>query len=312
MTALPVRLAFWLWRIESMGLLAVMSWLLAKVLELRRPAAIVFLVSLALFPVASSLMTGQDTSVTLALFAVALWFLKTKRSVYAGMILGLCLFKLQLVLPIIGILVLCCSWRALAGFACSGTAVVAISTAMVGYDGMKSLLQLWLGGESGALFCIRPAMMPNIRGLLTATYGLPPRWITAATVILSFLLLLLAAQQAKIAQSAARLFAICMCFVALVSFHTNVYDLSILIFPALLLLDTPSPSSIRPRWIAMPPVFLLFCTPVYILAAATMKIGLLAIIVGWLWYAVSYGIREQATEAVLGASNVPELAAAHD
>jgi hypothetical protein len=62
----------------------------------------------------------------------------------------------------------------------------------------------------------------------------------------------------------------------------------------------------------MPPVVLLFCTPSYLLVAATSKIGLLAIIVGWLWYAVSYGIREQATKAVLGTSNVPELAVAHD
>src|SRR5664279_3425555 len=38
MTALPFRLAFWVWRLESVGLLAIASWLLAKTLELRRPA----------------------------------------------------------------------------------------------------------------------------------------------------------------------------------------------------------------------------------------------------------------------------------
>jgi hypothetical protein len=312
MTALPFRLAFWVWRLESVGLLAIASWLLAKTLESRRPAKVVFLISLAFFPVPNSLMTGQDTFVTLVLFALSLWFLKTGRNVYAGMVLGLCLFKLQLVLPIIGVLLLCGCWRVIAGFASSGSIVLAISTAMVGYDGMTSLLQLWLKGESGTLLCIKPTLMPNIRGLLTAISGLPPHWVTIATVIVSFLLLLLAAQQARIAQSPERLFAICVCFVALVSFHTNIYDLSILILPILLLLDTPSPSSTRPRWIAMPPVALLFCTPSYLLVAATSKIGLLAIIVGWLWYAVSYGIREQATKAVLGASNVSELAVAHD
>jgi hypothetical protein len=292
LTALPFHLAFWVWRLVSIGLLAVTARLLAKIPELKRSPWAVFVILLAFFPVASSLMSGQDTSVTLFLFAACLSFLKTGRHVYAGLVLGLSLFKLQLVVPIIGVLLLCGFWRVLAGVACSGTAVLAISTAMVGYDGMSSLLRLWLA-EGGILFCIRPAHMPNVRGLLTAISGLPPRSVTIATVIVSFLLLLLAAQQAKAARSPERMLAICMCFVPLVSFHTNIYDLSILILPILLLLEASPELSTESRWTAMSPVFLLFCTPLYVLAAATIKIGLLAIVVGWLWYAVSYGMRER-------------------
>ncbi len=131
LTMLPFHLAFWVWRIVSVGLLALTSWLLAKVPDLKRPAPIIFVMLLAFFPVPSSLMSGQDTALTLFLFAVSLWFLRTGKYVYAGMVLGLCLYKPQLVVPVIGVLVLCRFWRVLAGFASSGAAVLAISSAMV-------------------------------------------------------------------------------------------------------------------------------------------------------------------------------------
>jgi hypothetical protein len=159
---------------------------------------------------------------------------------------------------------------------------------MVGYAGMKGFVQMLLTGESGAIVCINPVTMPNIRGLLTVVTGLGPHPIFVATVLLSTLLLLLAVRQAGTFSAPHDFLAVTMCFVVLVSFHTNVYDLSILLLPILLILGVDGGSKFR--WIAIPPVFLLFCSPLVALRA--VRPGLLALVVGWLWYALSYGLKE--------------------
>jgi hypothetical protein len=247
--------------------------------------------------------------VTLALFAVSLWLLKTKRNVLAGAALGLCLFKFQLVLPIIGILFLRHSWRIIVGFVASAALTVGISTLMVGRYGMLSLLRLWLGGETGAIVCISPLTMPNIRGLLTSVPGLTPPVVTIATIIISFLLLFVAAHQAKTTPTDTHVFPIAVCFVVLVSFHTNLYDLALLILPILVLLDTYAQSTPRP-WVLRISIFLLFCTPLYLIVFVAHRVCLMAILVGLLWRALSVGLRKHATAASTVSARVPQFAAA--
>src|ERR1019366_3433134 len=156
LTKLPFHLAFWLWRVENLGLLVLTSWLFVQTIDVRRDVKTVMLICLAFFPVPWCLLMGQDTLVILALYAVCLWCLKRERQFLAGAALGLCLFKFQLVLPIIGIMLLRRSWRVVAGFASSATMGLAVSTAMVGYDGMRSLFRVWSQGESGTIVCINP------------------------------------------------------------------------------------------------------------------------------------------------------------
>ena len=285
LSALPLQRAFWIWRVECLGLLAGAASLFAKTLPANRDASAIFIMSLAFLPVPFSLMMGQDTCVTLALFAVALWLWQKNEKFLTGVALGLCLFKFQLVLPIIGIFVLCRSWRIIAGFASSGALAVGISTLMVGQEGMTGLLHMWLTVERAAVVC-SPLMMPNVRGVLTVLTRLTPHLVIASTLVLSSLLLLLAAHQATTIARPSRIVALSMCFVVLCSFHTNLYDLSFLILPILVLIGNKVGSQ-RLHWTTMSLVFLFFCSPIYLIALASFKVGLLAILVAWLWYELS-------------------------
>ncbi len=309
MTALPAHLAFWVWRIENLGLLALASWLFAKTLVSERDVKTVFLISLAFFPVPWCLLMGQDSLVILALFAVCLWCLKREQDIFAGIALGLCLFKFQFVLPIMAIMLFRRSWRVIAGFASSAMMVLAVSTAMVGYDGMSNLLRLWLQGESGTITCIDPLTMPNIRGLIAGipNFGLRPPAMLIATAAISGLLLLLATREVKTTHVPEYTLAISVCFAVLVSFHTNVYDLAILILPILMLFGIDIPSRQR-QWILIPPLFLLFFSPIYVVAIALFRAGPLAILVAWLWYGIGYGMRGRETGSLVVRASAPELA----
>ncbi len=289
--ALPYEPAFWIWRGMNLGLLLLTSWLFARALVPRRDVKTVFIISLAFFPVPFCLLMGQDSLVILTLFAACLYWLKEDQPVLAGAALGLGLFKLQFVLPIVGILVLRRLWRMAAGFILSSTVVVAISTAMVGFGGMKALVAVWRKGESGAILAIDPHRMPNIRGLLTFMPGLTPRSpaIAIIAVILSTVLLFLAVHQIKKFGTPKSMIAISTCFVMLVSFHSNLYDFALLTLPVLLLLEVDTRS--RPvQWRVSPLLFLLFFTPLYVVVLAFSTVGPLAILPLWLWYGISYGV----------------------
>ncbi len=306
--SLSYQQGFVVWIFVSLLLLGLTTWLLADLLPTKYDGKTMFFIALAFFPVTDCLLSGQDTMVTLALFAACLWLLKKNQHLLAGVALGLCLFKFQLVLPIVGVLVLRRAWKMVAGFGACGIVVTLISTMMVGIAGMKGFVHMLLTGESGSINCINPVTMPNIRGLLTVVTTLSPHSVFLTTLGLSIALLLLAVRQAELFSTPPYFLAMCTCFVALVSFHTNVYDLSILLLPVLLLLGANGLSP-RSRWIAMPAVFLLFCSPLVALRA--IRPGLLAAVVGWLWYGLVVAAREQKAPEESPVKPRSELVAAH-
>jgi hypothetical protein len=297
LTKLAPDYAFWIWRLESACLLLFAVWLLTKSFPMRRGTGELFIIALAFFPVPFCFLGGQDTFVTLALFAISLWLLKQNKSALAGTVLGLCLFKPQLVLPIIVIFFILRSWRILIGFALSSAAVLAVSTLMVDLHGMSDLLHLWVKGETGGIACVNPLTMPNVRGLLSCIPGLSPSIAAVATIIISVLLLFLAVHEAKLAPTPAHLLAIALCFVVLVSFHTNLYDLAILILPALVLLETYIPSR-QPKWIPRLALVLLFCPVSYLAALAAFRAALSAVVVVCLWTGLIVAMKQQEMEAL--------------
>lgn len=297
--------AFWAWRLESACLLLFTVWLFAKAFPMRNSPGGLFIIALAFFPVPFCFLGGQDTFVTLALFTISLWLLKQKSNGLAGVVLGLCLFKPQLVLPIIGIFFLLRSRRVLVGFASSAGAVLAISASMVGRRGMSDLLHLWVKGETGGVACINPVTMPNVRGLLSCIPDLSPNAAAVTSVIISVMLLLLAAHQARNAPTSTHLFAIAVCFTVLVSFHTNLYDLAILILPALVLLETYT-SSKRSEWKAMLPLIVLFCPVTYVVALAVFRVALLAVVVACLWSGLVVTMKREEVSAMLAVPPLPE------
>lgn len=89
----------------------------------------------AFHPLVISEAQGQDSVLSLFLFVVAFVCLRRGRDFWAGAILGLALYKPQLVLPAVFILVVASKRRGLiaAGFGVSCICVVLVSIAAVGW-----------------------------------------------------------------------------------------------------------------------------------------------------------------------------------
>lgn len=142
---LPYLLALALWIALNVALLVATLRLLRPHVRLlqagghpgQAPAGrIPYLVALSFFPFLECQLDGQNSVVTLALVAAAYVALRDRRDVLAGAILGLGLYKPQLVLTIVLLLLIARRWRVALGFAGAGALVVGLSWALVGTKGM--------------------------------------------------------------------------------------------------------------------------------------------------------------------------------
>jgi hypothetical protein len=140
------------------------------------------LVFLMFYPIALALMQGQDSILLLALLASALLALDHGRELTAGILVGLGLFKMQIVVPIALLFLLWKRWRFLAGFALSGVMVSLISLGVVGVTQTgayaRSLLSVGAGVAAGASqfkVPLRVSIMANLRGLIFGLIGVDCR-----------------------------------------------------------------------------------------------------------------------------------------
>lgn len=190
-------------------------------------------------PNAAALMQGQDSLLLMGLFAGAFVTLLKKREFLGGLLLGLALFKFQVVLPVAVLFAMWRCWQFIAGFALSGAAVAALSVALVGISQIStythSLLAMGIGLSSKAdqlRYGINPSAMPNLRGLV---FGLlhdrvPGVWIQSAIVAVSGIVLLLAARGGVNKSNPDRLLLAIVTSV-LVSYHLLIHDMSVLLVP---------------------------------------------------------------------------------
>jgi len=201
-----------------------------------------FLAVCAFPPIAIALMQGQD-SVVLMFFATAgLILLERKRDAAAGVALAVCLFKLQIALPLTLILALRRP-RLLAGFAPAAAALTVISVTMVGWNGMVQYVDYVLKLEkTGAGGAIQASSMPNLHGLIASTLGQGKGpFVTWSTIAASVVAVGLAAWLVRSRNASVRfLFAVASITAILVSYHAIWHDLSLLVPVVLLLFAAPS------------------------------------------------------------------------
>ena len=222
-----------------------MRWMAPRTSNLRRiflwlPAAIF----VTFLPVVAAFMQGQDSIILLLLLSGALALLSSGRMLSAGVLVGLGLFKFQIVVPLALFFMLWRRWRFMGGFALSAAAALAVSIFLVGPVQMNvyahSLLSMSVQETAidQVKFNINPIMMPNLRGLISASLGrfLPLVWTQILTGLASLAVLLWIAicgirrdsiQQLMLAVSAG----------AVLSYHLMIHDLSILLIPLVVLLD---------------------------------------------------------------------------
>ena len=196
-------------------------------------------------PVNVALMQGQDSILLLVLLAAAFVALHRGRGFAAGTLVGLGLFKLQIVIPIAILFFACRRWRFSAGFALSSAFAMGVSLWVIGLEQAKAFVHS-LFAVGGAVapaanqikFPLRTTLMANLRGLIA---GLTAGKLSSTTILIltislsAAVLLALAIRLRKQAPADAMLHAITAS--VLVSYYLFIHDLSVLLIPIALVLD---------------------------------------------------------------------------
>ena len=234
LSLLPYRAALWLWRVVCLGLLLFTCATLTRITDRKVNSRDGFLMSLSFFPVLLCLAQGQDSILLLAIICASAYFYASGRDATAGAILALGLFKFQFVLPIVAILVLRRKGRFAVGFAAVGSAMAAISLAMVRPEGVSRLAGLIHNAQASTALGVSPTIMPNLRGLLSTIVKTPA---TANLLTLgASVVLVLAVGFARRPVQRPLEFAAATCVATLVSYHMNPHDMVILLLPIALVI----------------------------------------------------------------------------
>jgi len=195
---------------------------------------------LAFLPIAAAFMQGQDSILLLTLLAAAMVSLNRGREFAAGLLVGLGLFKFQVVIPIALLFLAWRRWRFSAGFAVAAAVVGSGSLWLVGLSQaevyVRSLFSMSIALNSPLdhyRYGIVPNSMPNLRGLIYGLEGahLSASWIQAVTIAASALVLLLVAARAPGSRSATDALLLAITASAVVSYHLFSHDLSVLLIP---------------------------------------------------------------------------------
>src|SRR5713101_5957895 len=149
---------------------------------------------LVFLPVAATLMQGQDSIVLLTLLSGATASLDRGREFRAGILLGLALFKFQIVIPIALLFLVWRRWRFTAGFSVSALIAGTLSLGLVGLEQSeryaRSLISMNTGLSPHAndlSYPIPVQFMANLHGLVVGVSGghLPAFWVHMAAIALS-------------------------------------------------------------------------------------------------------------------------------
>ncbi len=298
--------AYAVWTFINLAILAFLPFLLRQRIPLlaQYPPLLWLLVLLGFFPVLVALLQGQDVILLLLLNALAFAALKRNADTLAGCWLGLSVFKFQLIVPFV--LVLLCWKRAkvVRSFAVTAVGLAAISIAITGWAGAlrypKYVLHFETFMEQGGI----ANDMPNLRGLLegwTVVRAFPSAHVITIALSICLLLWVIVKGRRTIASSRQfdLQFSLAMVAAVLASYHAFPYDLSLLVIPLFLVVNYAIETAPLHRYgniALMLPVLLLFLTPVYMLLWLRLDhFNLLAtVLLLWTWgiaREISLGVR---------------------
>jgi hypothetical protein len=309
---LPLGRAYLLWSFLNLAFLAVSAHRLAR--EALRPWdwRLLLAASLTFAPLLLCLLQGQDSLLLLLLVILAFTALRRDSAFAAGCWLGLGLFKFQIVLPLLLVLVLTQPRSARSqlakGFGLVGLALAGLSAAISGWSAFTvyPTFLLHLGAQPFA--GIVPQAMANFRGL---TYFFFQRdqslWAVVVVSMLSVTALAMAvtgwnevhvpshlSPAASMQNHFDLLFANCVVFALLVSYHLNPHDLSLLLLPMVLMLRHSAGASPlvtgSPRSLILGLSAVLFLPPLHLFAlqahayalVSVPLIALFAVCASWL------------------------------
>jgi Glycosyltransferase family 87 len=242
---LPYRSAYLAFLAVNLVLLAIAFWILRSHMSnlMRVWRFLPVFLFLAFYPVALALMQGQDSILLLLLLAAALVALERDRELRAGVLLGLGLFKMQIVIPIALLFFLWRRWRFIAGFALSTCLLSLISLGTVGFAQTaayaRSLLSVGTNMAAVHQFPLRVSIMANLRGLFFGLLGarVPAFWIQVLTIVASVSVLLWVGLAVPGKHKSPGAFVIATTASLIVSYYLFIHDLSVLLIPIVITLD---------------------------------------------------------------------------
>jgi hypothetical protein len=221
--------------------------------------------SIAYFPITIGIIQGQDIILLLLLVVLAVICLEREHAEVAGALLGLGLFRPQWALPLV-LLFAIRRWRVLLGFAPVAVILAGISAAIMGWRGPLNYVQFVLHLEGTDARGFSTSHVPNLRGLIQQLPGTAGPWKDVLIFAFSGILFFLAARRIRNGRDSI-IFSSSLAVVTtiLISFHTLVYDLSLL-FPMLsyVLFRTADPSKRNLDSLMVITTALMFLTPLYV------------------------------------------------
>jgi len=248
LTRFSFRTAYFLFFTVNVGLLSICYMLLKPWLANLR--AVYWWLPIVMFigflPAGVALLEGQDAILLSTAFVAAFVLLVKRQEFFAGLVLGLAIFKFQIILPTLFLFFIWRYWRFVLGCSISAVTCLAIGFWSSGLEQTKTYLFLLL-----SLAGLKPPMrgfdsypvywngMVCVHGIV---FELGQRWashrmLIAITVALSLAVVGWTALRGRqIKSPSVHLLLAVLCSV-LVGYHVNIYDLSVLLVVTFVVLD---------------------------------------------------------------------------
>lgn len=198
------------------------------------------LLAAGFFPFWRALLQGQDSILLLFLLLVTLLLLNRGCPLAAGLVMGIALFKFNVVVPIALLFLAWRQWAFFGGFVSSSIAALGASFLIVGsrgihdYIGTLSAMSVNLGSAENVIrYATISTEMVNLRGLTSALLQghVPYVWVQTAIFTASAIVLLMCIRTRPS-------FALAIAAAALVSYNFVAHDATILIIPIVSALAT--------------------------------------------------------------------------
>jgi Glycosyltransferase family 87 len=249
LTYFGYRTAYMLWTLIGVGLLAGAVLLtesqagvtstIFRYTRIPVDFGLAFVLFLTFAPVTTCLLLGQDSMLMLFIYTLVFVLLRRGADLRAGCVLACGLFKFQLIVPFVLILLLRRRWAAARGFSLAGSFLILASIGVSGIQVLAAYPRFLLFESSHQQVAgFAPEYMPNIRGILhllvDSRLGSPV--FGALVALISGFVLWLVAKNWRDEQLGLS-FSAAVFATVLVSYHLYNYDLTLLLLPIAIVCD---------------------------------------------------------------------------
>ncbi len=243
LTSFGYQSAYTIWTLLSVMLLilsarmlnshANVSLALSQYTRLRADLGLLLVVLLTFAPVTTSLLLGQDSMFLFFIYTAVFVLFRRGKCFCAGCVLACGLFKFQLIIPFVAILLMRRKWCVLKGFSITGSLLVVVSIAISGVRVLVEYPKLLLVNRTyQRIGGFDPTFMPNLRGFLYLIGGrrLPASVFAIIVALLSIVIVWLAAKNWRDEQVDIS-FSVGVLATLVASYHVYNYDLTLLLLP---------------------------------------------------------------------------------